>query len=325
MRRVATIAVCAILVVLIGLAGFRLNAGFRESFEAKEIAPKTGRFVLAGDVDFFVQEAGPTDGVAVVLIHGTGAWSETWRDTINALAQAGFRAIALDLPPFGFSQRPGNSDYSKLSQGRRIIGMLDSMGIGRAVLVGHSFGGGPTVEAALLNPDRIRALVLVDAALGIENGEPAKPSWSILSGVLHTAPLRNALVATFLTNPMFTQRLVRSFVAHPEIVTDARAEIYRQPLAVKGTTQATASWIPELVMPPAGAASSNPASYSALKMPALVLWGRMDTVTPLAQGSRLAGLLSGSKLVVLDGVGHIPQIEDPSRTNEELVRFLKAQ
>ena len=308
--------------VLIGLQGFRAKAGRSEILSAAEIAPKTGRFVHAGDVDLFVQEAGPADGPAVLFVHGTGAWSETWRDTLTALAGAGFHAIALDLPPFGFSQRPSNGLYDKRSQGKRILGLLDGMSLDRVALVGHSFGGGPTVEAALLNPQRIQALILVDVALGLNQQADGN---RVVKGVLGVAPLRDALVAAFLTNAWFTKRLLGAFVADPNAITDQRVRIYQQPLAVNGTTEATGVWLPELVAPPAGAASSNPASYPALTMPSLVLWGGKDTITPLEQGQSLAKILPNAKLVVMDTVGHIPQIEDNERFNEQLLLFLVKQ
>jgi len=109
------------------LAGFRIAAGRREIYSRSEAAPSTGQFVHAADVQMFVQEDGPLDGPPVVLIHGTGAWSEIWRGTMHALASAGYRAIALDMPPFGYSTRPASHDYSDSAQARRILGTLDSL------------------------------------------------------------------------------------------------------------------------------------------------------------------------------------------------------
>ena len=76
--------------IALGLVGFRAKAAYGEGSIATEIAPATGHFVHAHDVDLFVQEAGPSNGMAVLFVHGTGAWSETWRDTMTALAGRGF-------------------------------------------------------------------------------------------------------------------------------------------------------------------------------------------------------------------------------------------
>src|SRR5262245_53015141 len=153
-------ATAIVVLVALTLGFFRWEAGQREVMDARDAAPRGGRHVAAADVAMFVQEAGPADGQPVVFVHGTGAWSETWRETMTVLAGAGYRAIAIDLPPFGYSQRPGQPAYDKQTQGRRIVGALEALGIPRVIMVGHSFGGGPTVEAAFLAPERVRGLVL---------------------------------------------------------------------------------------------------------------------------------------------------------------------
>lgn len=323
LRWIGTLALLGILAVALVLAGFRWQADRREVHVAAALAPEGGRFLRAGDVQVFILETGPAGGPAVLFIHGTGAWSETWRDSLNAAARAGWRAIALDLPPFGFSQRPADGRYAPREQGKRIVGVLDSLKLPNVVLVGHSFGSGPAMEAALLAPERIRALVLVDSALGLGDGTPQKEEASALVGGILGAPaLRDALVATFLTNPMFTRKLLESFIADPVHATDARVAIYRRPNSVTGTTPAIGQWLPVLLGPGSATPSRDPASYRALKIPALVVWGDRDAITPLAQGKHLAGLIPGATLTVLQGVGHIPQIEDPTRFNELLVAFL---
>jgi pimeloyl-ACP methyl ester carboxylesterase len=82
---------------------------------------------------------------------------------MQVLAKAGFQAIAIDLPPFGFSQRPADADYSKSAQGAHIVGVLDALNIRNAILVGHSFGGGPTMEAVLQIPQRVKGIAAISA------------------------------------------------------------------------------------------------------------------------------------------------------------------
>src|SRR6185503_5512652 len=78
----------------VALAGFRWQADRREVVAAVKAAPPGGRYVKAGDVEVFVQEAGPVDGAPVLFVHGTGAWSEAWRGAMKATAESGARAIA---------------------------------------------------------------------------------------------------------------------------------------------------------------------------------------------------------------------------------------
>ena len=109
MRRIIKLigGLVAALVLIIAL--FWIRAGFVESETREEAAPSTGRFVQAGDVELYIQEMGPADGPAILFIHGTAAWSEFWRETMTQLADAGFHCVAIDIPPFGFSQRPASS------------------------------------------------------------------------------------------------------------------------------------------------------------------------------------------------------------------------
>jgi pimeloyl-ACP methyl ester carboxylesterase len=315
----------AIIPLVLGmlLAAFRWHAAVREVEPAAKIAPAGGRYVKAADVYMFVQETGPADGMPVLFIHGTGAWSEAWRGPMTEVAKTGARAIALDLPPFGFSQRPDSPRYSKQDQGRRIVGVMDALQIRQAILVGHSFGGGPTMEAALLAPERVRAIVLVDAALSVGADEGSAPEAPLLlRGFVAAQPLRDSVVATFLTNPMFTRKLLQGFIDNPAHATDEWVRLYQRPLAVANTTAAVGAWLPALLAPADVAASQRPASYRNLKIPVFIIWGERDTITPLHQGQRLLKLAPRAELGVMKNVGHIPQIEDPAAFNELLLAFL---
>jgi pimeloyl-ACP methyl ester carboxylesterase len=146
------------------------------------------------------------------------------------------------------------------------------------------------------------------------------------TGLLALTPLRDAVVATFLTNPLFTQRLLQGFIADPAAATDERVAVYQRPLDVKGSTHAISQWLPALLAPTQAAASEDPASYKKLTMPVFVIWGALDTITPLAQGERLAKITPGAELSVMKRVGHIPQIEDANEFNHLLLsRLLKAK
>lgn len=300
-------------------AGFRGWAAARETEVASEVAPN-GRYVRADDVAIFLQEHGPEDGPPVVLIHGTGAWSGTWRDTQKSLAKAGYRVIAIDLPPFGFSQRPDPPRYDRPKQGQRILGVVQALGYDSVTLVGHSFGGGPTLEAALMRPDLVRRLILVDAAISLDSAG-ADPG---LAGVVAETPwLREAAVAATFTNPLATHQAVVSMIHDPADASEDRIALYQQPFAVRGTTAAIGEWLPELVAPNPAAFSLQPDRLSAFDRPVTLIWGREDTITPPDQARHLAELFPDARVVWLDGVGHIPQIEDPPALNKALKRALK--
>ncbi|KFN44526.1 alpha/beta fold hydrolase [Arenimonas oryziterrae] len=314
-----------VMVIALVLLAFRWQAQQREVRDPQTSAPATGRFVDAAGLHFFVQEAGPMQGPVVVFIHGTGAWSETWRESMQTAAAAGYRAIALDVPPFGYSQRPADGDYSRAAQARRILGVLDALKIDRVVLVGHSFGAGATMETVFLAPERVRGVVLVDAALALTRDPDADPEgpWA-LRAFLAAAPVRDAVVASLLTNPDYTERLLQKFVHDPQAATPARVQVYQQPLALAGSTSAVGQWLPTLLLPGPPSKSDDADAYRTLRLPVRLIWGDQDDITPLAQGRQIETLVPGAHLVSLPGIGHIPQIEDSPHFRTVLLEQLQA-
>ena len=165
----------------------------------------------------------------------------------------------------------------------------------------------------------------MDAALGIRpDGAPAQPAPAAVRTLLAVTPIRDGVVATFLTNPWFTRRLLAAFVADPAAVTAERVAVYQKPLAIRGSTRAIGEWLPELLAPPAPSLSEDPAAYRALTMPLTAIWGARDTVTPLAQGERLTRLVPHAKLAILPQAGHIPQIESPREFAQRLLEAVQA-
>jgi pimeloyl-ACP methyl ester carboxylesterase len=332
-----------VLAIVLTLAGFRVAAAGRERMSRPDAAPKTGRFVRAADVELFVQEEGPADGAPVVLVHGTGAWSEIWRGTMHALAGAGYRAIALDMPPFGFSSRPANADYGDDAQARRILAALDALGLERATLVGHSFGGRPTMQATLLAPQRAERLVLVDAALDLSRrcagadvrgcaGASTTPSPPVetagpwpMRAVLGAPVLRDAVVAATLSNPGMTARLLSKLVSNRETaVTPARVAMLQRPFVLDGWTHGLGEWLAPFATTRTSSMATDRSRYGTLTMPALVLWGARDSLTPMSQGEDIARLIGGARWEVLARAGHIPAIEDEPSFDAALLDFLGA-
>ncbi len=313
-----TLALIAALAVALPI-GFRLAAAWRETLE-----PLSGTAVAmslaADDTQLAYREWGNRHAPPVILVHGTLAWSKTWEVIAPQIAAAGFRVIAPDLPPFGYSQRPPNADYGRDAQARRILALADALGLTRFDLVGHSFGGGATIEAAFTAQERVNGLVLLDVAMAWDKLAGGPP----LAALFDIRPVRTTLMATTFTNPLLTGMGLRDFVADDSIISEARTDLYRRPLAVEGTSAAVGDWfVSGLFGDERQSRAADKSRYATFAPPVMIIWGREDTVTPLAQGEYLNALFGDARLSVLPDVNHIPHLEAPDRVAELIVEFLQ--
>lgn len=272
-----------------------------------------------GDVELFVNPRGSPGARPVVFVPGTMAWSGAFLPLAERTADAGFYALPIDLPPFGYAERPKDGSYGRGAQAARVGAMLDALDLRDVVIVGHSFGGGAAAEVAFARPDRVSALVLLDPVLGL--GEPGLGASARL--LLASEPARELLVAASLTNPMMVGPGLRAMIVDPADATAERIEVFQRP--VSGTTPAVGRWLGAgLYADTAGDRTGSALGWSAYPAPVLLVWGRDDTVTPLAQGEQLVALLPRVQLDVLHGVGHVPHVEDLEATASHLVAFLRS-
>lgn len=325
MKSVVRLVLWAFLVLVIVAvtvpAGFRLWSAFRET-----TPPLTGEWVAAslaaGDTHLAYREWGDRNDPPVMLIHGTLAWSQTWQVIAPQIASAGFRVIAPDIPPFGYSQRPSNADYGRKAQADRILAFADALGLKRFDLVGHSFGGGATVETAFRSPERINGLVLLDVAMAWKSLGGGGKAMSLLSRV---RPIQTALMATTFTNPLMIGPGLRDFIADDALVTDERIELYRRPLAVEGTSAAVGDWLQSgLFGDETTSLAADTTRYAGFDPPVLIIWGEEDTVTPLDQAKYLQSLFADAQLSVLPNVNHIPHVEAPDQVAHRIIDFLRS-
>jgi pimeloyl-ACP methyl ester carboxylesterase len=305
---------------------FTAQASLRETKTRHEAAPSTGRFVQAGDVELFIQEMGSeTNGQAIIFIHGTAAWSGLWRETMAPLAEAGYRCIAIDIPPFGFSERPATPSYGNADQARRIVALMDALKIDHAILFGHSFGGGATMETALTIPNRIDALILEDVGgLNINlQPVPENNSPTAMEIFLNTRPVRNPVLTATATNPLFTKQLISAMILDPSDATEEKIKILQQPLVLQDATNTLGDWLEYVLLVQEPSLTTDPANYQSLTMPALIVWGDSDTIIPLKEGEYLQSILPNAELIVMKDVNHIPHVEDLDALMEIVLGFLK--
>ena len=303
--------------VALAVAGFRIAADQREQLTADELRPETGRFVDTAHGRIHAIDAGPIDGQPVLLIHGSVGWAGLWEDTLTDLAAKGYRATAIDLPPMGLSDRDNFTDFSRQAQGLRILAFIDAARI-RPIIVAHSFGAGAAVEALMAEPQSFAGAIIIAGALALgQDGEGREMPAPLASEVV-----REIAMANTVTNPLLTRPLLSRFVHRNEAITDAQVAAIQYPLSRIGTTDTLARWLPTLLVPPRGAASSNPENYAAIDRPVALIWGDQDTVTPPDQGEALQAALGDVPIYWLGDVGHIPQIEAPVAFHDVLGKAL---
>lgn len=320
-RIVGWLALTLVLLIAIMLAGFRAAAALRETLSPEEAAPAGALFATVDGLKMHYQLWGPHDGPPLLLVHGTASWAETYREVAAPLGEQGFRVIAVDMPPFGYSERPPDQDYSRAAQARRVLGFADALGLRHFSVGAHSSGGGEVIEAAFLAPARIDSLILLGVALGLGRTRP--PAFPFAS-FLDTDWPRQLLTAATLTNPLMTGAGLRRVIENDDLVTGELIAMYRRPLNVKGTTDAVGHWLFRgLFNDERKSLAANPANYRTFASPVLVIWGQEDSIAPLAEGEKIISLFPHSKLVVLDGVNHIPQIERPRDVVRLIANFLE--
>ncbi|SIO17323.1 alpha/beta fold hydrolase [Vannielia litorea] len=301
-----------VLIVLVTLLALRLLAALRET---RTEAPAPGALVQTDLGALYVIDMGPRDGPPVLLIHGSIGWSAFWEETLVALAAQGYRAIAFDMPPMGWSERDPAGDYGRARQAQRVLALTEALGIS-PVLVAHSFGAGAGAEAVMADSSAFAGFLVVDGAIGLE--AQAKP----LPLPLRSGAVRQLAVSASITNPWAMQPMLRAFL-HVKDRAAPYVDTLNAPMMRTGTTAAMADWLPTLLTRPEEAPSVTEEGWRGLALPTGFLWGVEDTATPLAQGERLAALVEGSRLWPLEGLGHIPQIEDPAAFQAALIEALE--
>ncbi len=245
-------------------------------------------------------------GAPVVMIHGFASSLETWAAVRPTLVTAGHRVVALDLRGFGWTSRPPG-DYSSDAQARLVLDLMDHLGIERAAVVAHSYGGGVALRVAMMAPARVSRLALYDA-------------WAYdaqLPAFFHAARADGVGEAMFAAwyGERVEDRMALAF-HDPRFVTIELIDAVEAALRRPGTYAAALAAVRGMHY------ERVEGRYRTVSQPTLLLWGREDRVTPLAVGERLVRDLPGARLVVYPGCGHFPMIEHAAQSTAELSRFL---
>lgn len=296
--------------LLIGiLAGFRLNAWLQERHEVADLLPANGMMVETSMGAMHVSQWGPQDGQPVILTHGMAAWGGLWREIAGKLAMDGYRVLAVDQPPFGFSDRD-NIDFSRTSQARRIKEMAAKLDLRDYLLVGHSYGGGIAMEAAIIDRLNLKGLVLVCPVMAlVPEGSRAMPGE--VPFVLRQGWLAEPLISASVTNPFLTGFLTKQFMHRKDSLTDAHIATLQRPMTLEGNTGYMVEWLQQFLKGDPSALSRRRGNLANFDKPVALVWGEEDTVTPIALGEELFAIMSPRAFYRMEEIGHMPQLEAP--------------
>jgi pimeloyl-ACP methyl ester carboxylesterase len=270
------------------------------------------RFIEVNGLQVHVRDEGPHDDpVPIVLLHGTSASLHTWEGWAQALRDKR-RVIRFDLPGFALTGPNPENDYAIANYVKFVGATLDKLEVKRFVIAGNSLGGQIAWATAAAMPARVDRLILVDAS-----GYPPETitGQNIPLGfrIAGTPGLR--LFAQYTLPRGVVEASVKNVYGDPAKVTPELVDLYFDMTLRQGNRKALGRRLEQ-------GYTGDVTQLKALKMPTLILWGGKDRLLPPELGQRFVRDIAGSKLVVFDDLGHVPQEEDPARTVAEVRRFL---
>jgi len=246
-------------------------------------------------------------GRPLILIHGTGASLHTWQKW-SALLRRDFRVIRMDLPGFGLTGPEPSGDYTSSAYVRFLENLIEKLGLERFDLAGNSLGGFIAWRYASAHPERVHKLILLDAA-----GYPLRHPLPLVFR-LARIPVLSSLLANMDPRPLVA-RTLREAYADPSMVTREMIDLYTDLSLRAGNRKAFADRV----------STSEPDHSSELRnvaVPTLIMWGRLDSFLPVADAELFARDLRQSRLIVYEGVGHVPMEEVASRSAADAKAFL---
>lgn len=260
-----------------------------------------------GPWQLHMRQSGPPGAPAVVLLHGFGSSLHTWDAWAKGLATT-HRVVRIDLPGSGLSPPDPAHDYRDERSLDMLIALMDSLGLQRTSLAGHSMGGRIAWTFAAKFPERVDKLVLVApdgfASFGFEYGKPMD------------VPATLGLMRHVLPKPLLRMNL-KSAYARPEALSDAVTTRHHDLILAPGARQAMLDRLRQTVL-------QEPLPLlRQIKAPTLLVWGEADAMIPLSNAQDYLQALQGSRLVSWPQVGHLPQEEAAELSLKAVADFLR--
>ena len=267
-------------------------------------------FLEVEGMQVHIRDTGPrTDPCPIVLLHGMASSLHTWEGWQTAL-QSSRRVISVDLPGFGLTGPSPQGEYSIEAYTRFIFRLLDTLNVKQVSLVGNALGGEIAWQTALLAPDRVNKLVLIDS-----DGYPQ--SALSMPMAFQIAAMRGwRWVAERIFPKAMVTSTVKSVFGDPAHIPPHTVDRYFELSLRVGNRRALFQRMDQAQW------GANAHYIRRIQQPTLVLWGEKDPMVALSSGEQFCVDIPHCKLIVFPELGHIPQEEAPVRTLASARSFL---
>jgi len=272
--------------------------------------PEHSWFTRVGGVRIHYQDAGDEQAPTLILIHGFISSTLIWSDVFLPLAAAGFRVIALDLPGYGYSDKPADGRYTIDSQAYAVVSLMNRLEIDEATIIGASYGGAVAATIALDYPERVSRLVLVGA---VTNNDAMS---KLLPRIAQLPLVGDVVTPLFLgSRYVLRKRMEDTYRRSGKPLDEHKLAARHHLLAAADSHRAMLRTIRRW--------SANRITREAhlIHRPTLILWGEGDRHIPLSDGIRLREAIAGARLIVFRNCGHLPPAEQPEKFVEVVAVF----
>ncbi len=303
--------VLAIIIVLALLIIILPKVTSKETLSYEEAVQKyaTGKFVTVDGKNIHYIEKG--EGKPVILIHGFLYSTVMWNKSIDAFASK-FKAYAVDLWGWGYSERLDAMDYSFPFYAQQILHFMDALNIRKASLVGQSMGGGIAIYLAAHYPERVDKLILVDPA--------AIPYPETTIGWIYQQPFIGEFLNALPGDALMENNIKTIWFYDRNKVGKEYLQEVIQPLRIRGSSEGHMYILRNVLKPPYVEEEVN--MLAQVHKPILIVHGREDKAIPLDRSEKLSRLWKESELVVFEKAGHSPHEEYPEEFNRIAIDFL---
>lgn len=306
------IALALIVLAAAAFLYFRTPATDPVAMRAKYGGAPSQFLDLGGGLRVHFRDTGPRTAPVLMLVHGSNASLHTWEPWAARLGKQ-FRIVRLDLPGHGLTGPSPTHQYSAAAFAEVVEKVRARLGIERMVLAGNSMGGGIAWHYALMYPQRLRGLILVDASGQPDPGTRQPP----LAFRVARMPVIRELAAMITPRSLIAQSLPDAYFDR-RLATDAAIDRYWELLRYPGNREAT---LERFATPPDYATD---AKLARITVPTLILWGADDRLIPASSGKWLHDRIAGSRLIVYPRTGHVPMEERADQSAADARRFIEA-